>query len=404
MNILYICGEYPPGKNGGIGSMVKLLANEMVRQGHNAYVAGLYPQGYGQADYEEDNGVKVWRLRYKTDLGIFKNDFSFSDNLLHKLLRISLLQHWDTATSTRRLFRFIADLVKQYRIDIIEMPDWNSFLYNSFTPVHIPDFGVPLVVKFHGGHSYLRSEMKQPVSKLIYKTEQALLNRADALIAVSRYTAEKTTALFCLDKAVVVLYNCISIPPAAGIPAKENTIVFAGALSRSKGVHSLLQAWNIVHRQYPDAMLHLYGKGPLKQLKKIPDNKALTSIIFHGHVSRELLHNAFAGATAAVFPSYSECFSMVPLEAMAAGGAVIYTERSSGPELITHGQNGLLVNPDDITSIADAILQLLEDKALRNQLASAGHQTVKEHFNITLSAQQHIQLYTETIKRYNGST
>jgi glycosyltransferase involved in cell wall biosynthesis len=400
MNILYLCEEYPPGKNGGIGSMVKLLANEMVKQGHTVYVAGLYPQGYGQADYEEDNGVKVWRLRYKTDIGVLKNNFSLTDTMVSRLLHYSSLLHWDTKKATRRLFSFIAMLVKQHQVDIIETPDWNTFLHNSFTPIHIPDFGVPLVVKFHGGHSYLRSEMNQPVSKLIFKAEQALLNKAAALTAVSSYTADKTTALFGLGKPVTVLYNGITIPPSVKIAVQENTIIYAGALSKNKGVHALLQAWNIVHHQCPDAKLHIYGKGLLHQLKKIPGIAAAASIVFHGHVAREVLLAALARATAAVFPSYSECFSIAPLEAMAAGCAVIFTEKSSGPELVTHGQNGLLVNPDDITTIADAILLLLGDKELRNKLATAGHQTVTAHFNITLSAQQHIQFYKKVIDQY----
>jgi glycogen synthase len=46
MNILYICDEYPPGPNGGIGSVVQNLARELVKQGHKVYVVGLYPIGY----------------------------------------------------------------------------------------------------------------------------------------------------------------------------------------------------------------------------------------------------------------------------------------------------------------------------------------------------------------------
>jgi glycosyltransferase involved in cell wall biosynthesis len=401
MNILYLCEEYPPGKSGGIGSMVKLLASELVLQGHNVYVVGLYPQGYGQADYEEDNGVKVWRLRYQTDIGLLKNDFSRHDKVWRTLLRYTSLMHWDTKYSAARLFRFITHLMQQYQIDIIEMPDWNTFLHNSITPIPVPDFGVPLLVKFHGSHSYLRNEMRLLYKQPIFSAEKKLLHRADALVAVSRYTADKTATLFNLTKPVSVLYNCIAIPPPLNIAPQENTIVFAGALSTNKGVHALLQAWNLVHQRYPYAVLHLYGKGPQQQLKKLINSTASSSVIFHGHVQRTTVSAAMSGATAAVFPSYSECFSIAPLEAMAAGCPVIYTERSSGPELITHGQNGLLVNPADVHALADAIMLLLQDKILRNRLGVAGHQTVKEQFNITHAAQQHIQFYTEVIKRYN---
>jgi glycogen synthase len=63
MTILFICNEYPPGKSGGIGSMTRVLARAMVKAGHQVLVAGLYAHGYGQKDYEEDQGVKVWRRR-----------------------------------------------------------------------------------------------------------------------------------------------------------------------------------------------------------------------------------------------------------------------------------------------------------------------------------------------------
>jgi len=85
----------------------------------------------------------------------------------------------------------------------------------------------------------------------------------------------------------------------------------------------------------PSLHLHLYGKGPVNDLKKLIDTDALSSVIFHGHVLREELLTALTTAAVAVFPSYSECFSMAPLEAMAAGCAVVYTCRTSGPELIT---------------------------------------------------------------------
>jgi len=56
---------------------------------------------------------------------------------------------------------------------------------------------------------------------------------------------------------------------------------------------------------------------------------------FKGHVSQETLFTQLAGAVAAVFPSYSECFALAPMEAMAAGCAVINTSRASGAELVT---------------------------------------------------------------------
>lgn len=48
MNILFICDEYPPGKNGGIGTVVQNLGRELVKQGHSIFVVGLYHFSYGE--------------------------------------------------------------------------------------------------------------------------------------------------------------------------------------------------------------------------------------------------------------------------------------------------------------------------------------------------------------------
>jgi glycosyltransferase involved in cell wall biosynthesis len=397
MHILYLCEEYPPGKNGGIGSMVKLLATTLAQQGHQVYVLGLYPHGYDGADEEEDNGVKIFRLRYRTDWGLIRNNFSFTDNLLYHFLRLTGLLNWDAKHSSQRLFNKVQQLVKQHAIDIIEMPDWNTFLHNSRSPITVPAFAALLVVKFHGGHSYLRHQAKLPVDPTIFAAEKALLQRATALVSVSQYTAQQTTALFGINRPVKILYNGIQLPPAHTLPVTSDKVVFAGALSVNKGAPILLQAWNLVYQQCPNATLHLYGKGPVHQLKKILQNGAAATVHFYGHVPRQEVLSAFGTAEMSVFPSQAECFALAPLEAMAAGAAVIYTRQSSGPELIDHGQNGLLINPNSAEDIAAAIIQLLQDRPLRNRLAAAGKATVAERFNIQQIAQQHLAFYKEVI-------
>ncbi|HRI23723.1 MAG TPA: glycosyltransferase family 4 protein [Ferruginibacter sp.] len=401
MNILYICEEYPPGKIGGIGTMVNVLGRELVKQGHNVYTVGLYPHGYKQAGYEEDHGVKVWRLRYMSDRGLIRNNYSVTDLFFRRCLKYSSLLHWDTEISSKKLFTFIKKIVEQYHIDVIEMPDWNTFLHNSLTAIHVPEFNIPLVVKLHGSHSYSRKEMNNPLHKRIFRAEKNLLNRADAVSAVSQYTARETKKLFGLTKDFSVLYNSINTRLVSMTEKVDTKVIFTGTLIQSKGIHSLLTAWNLVKRRNPSVTLHVFGKGPVKELKKILDKKASDSVCFYGHVSRERLLDELATAAVAVFPSYSECFSLAPLEAMAAGCAVIYTVKSSGPELIVDGENGLLINPDDIEGIAKAINLLVEDREFRQKIAGAGKKTVSDRFDITHSVQQHIVFYNEVINEFN---
>ncbi|MBN9379733.1 MAG: glycosyltransferase family 4 protein [Chitinophagaceae bacterium] len=396
MKILLICEEYPPGKSGGIGTMVQTQAREMVRQGHDVYVVGLYMHGYGQSGYEEDNGVRVWRLRYYTDIGLIRNDFTARDKWRWRLLKWSMLLQIDTLLSVKRLFRFIHRLIREEHIDIIEMPDWNTFFQHSFIRINIPRFSIPLMVKFNGSHSYFLQELGLPVKKYVYASEYALMRRAEALSSVSQYTAAVTARLFHIERSIKILYNTIHLPDVkTGQPLPN--IIFTGSLIYKKGIHSLLKAWNIVAAKFPGTTLDIFGKGDVAGLHPLLSSTAAASVNFRGHVPRDVLFEAFSRATAAVFPSYSECFAFAPLEAMGAGCAVINTSRASGGELVTNGVNGLLIDPDDIQQIAQAILLLLEDAPKRASLAAAGKRTIAEQFTIEQSVPQHIEFYKKII-------
>ena len=66
MNILLLCDEYPPGRHGGIGTAVQLLARALVREGHKVVVAGFYDWSYGGKDTEADQGVKDLQISTQT--------------------------------------------------------------------------------------------------------------------------------------------------------------------------------------------------------------------------------------------------------------------------------------------------------------------------------------------------
>jgi glycosyltransferase involved in cell wall biosynthesis len=384
--------------------MVMLLAREMARQGHSAFVIGLYPHGYGGADYEEDGSVRVWRLRYLTDLPIFSRAGSKLKTRLLKLLKYSLILQVDTWFSVRKLFRRVRQMAESEGIELIEMPDWNTFFQNSFLRIRVPVLGAPLMIKFNGSYTYFRKELGEPVRAYVFASESALLHRADALTAVSRYTAGRTAELFGLTAPIEILYNSIKLPEIPHAPRKNpRKVIFTGSLIYKKGIFSLLRAWNEVVREYPDAVLDIYGKGDTEALSSLLDPPSIHSVRFHGHVPRDVLFRELASASMAVFPSYAECFAFAPLEAMAAGCAVVNSSRTSGPELVTGGVNGLLVDPDNPGQIARAIALLINDTLLRDTLAEAGKITVEAKFQIEKSVSDHLKFYQKMISGFAAS-
>jgi glycosyltransferase involved in cell wall biosynthesis len=379
MKIAFICGEYPPGRHGGIGTMTQLLARSLAGAGHEARVVGVYPAADTAPEYEEDEGVRVWRLREP-----------------------SFRLGWVSARVA--LFRTIEAWSRSGAVDIVEAPDYQGFTAGW------PALPVPVVVRLHGSESYFAAEMGRPMKRSAYWLERGALRRADSWCSVSRYTAERTKEIFGLGtEPRAVLYNPIETDdPVRNLYRSTRRVVFTGTLTPKKGVVSLLRAWPLVLRNRPDAELHLFGKdgrtesgGSMRdELESLVPDGSRGSVVFHGHVGRaEILENLHS-ARLAVFPSYSEAFALAPLEAMAAGCPTVFTRRGSGPELIEDGRDGLLVDPDRPEEIARAIGSLLSDDMLARRLGAAGRRRVKLGFSLPLVLSRNEAFYSECIQGF----
>ncbi|HEY9177282.1 MAG TPA: glycosyltransferase family 4 protein [Flavipsychrobacter sp.] len=402
MNILYLCDEYPPGRHGGIGTVVQILARELVQQGHNVVVAGFYDWGYGGEDEFDDNGVKVYRFRRALSSRLFAGQDKLHVRALYKFLNASGIFQWDIRRSLEKYGKFIEQLVALHAIDIIEMPDYNDYIRFCKETVYFPRLPSPVVVKLHGSLTYIHKNNGQPVPEYVAETEKAILRNADAVCAVSQYRADMATEFGEYDGDIDVVYNGINMqgaePDTTDAP-RINRVVFTGALSENKGIFKLAKAWNIINERIPDASMIVLGKGPINRVTALIDPKYHQNISFMGHVDRRTVLDTLKTSTIAVFPSLTESFALAPMEAMACGAAVIYTTRASGPELITHEVNGLLANPLDIDDIAHNICYLYQNQDICSKLAAAGKERIKSEFDISVVARKNISYYTSVIEK-----
>lgn len=359
MNICFICSEYPPFPHGGIGSMTQVFGRALADRGHRIRVIGMYPEAGANA-VEDDRGVKVWRL--KRPEGRFG---------------------WVAGRS--EIYRTVARWVRDGEVDVIEVPDWEGYAAGW------PSLDAPLVVRLHGSLTYFNSEMKFETGRSTYLIESNSFHRADFCSSTSRYVANVTERLFGRHAAGPrVLYNFVDVrQDAAALRREPMRVVYAGSLATKKGVIPLANAWPEVLKRFPEAELHLFGKdagteygGPMKDhLIALLGTEVRASVTFHGHVTREQVMQEFRTCRMAIFPSFSEAFSLVPMEAMAERCPVIFSNRFSGPELITHEADGLLIDPGDPATISRAIVRLLGDDELAARLGAAGRHTVCTRFS-----------------------
>lgn len=400
MNILLLCDEYPPGRHGGIGTAVQLQARTMAGKGHNVIVAGFYQPGYGGSDEFVDQGVKVFRFRRMLTSSIFGTNDALTARVISRVVTKLGISSIDVKASLKRYGRFLNELIERFAIDIVEMPDYNDFIRFCKSEVSFPKLNAPVVVKLHGSMTYFNEEAGLPTPKYVRRIEEAILAHSDAVTSVSRYTADKTAKYLRYSKPITVLYNGIQVPAIDVLPEKvKGLVVFTGSLVEKKGIYQLIKAWRAVSEKLPGARLHVYGKGPVRKIVSLLPKSLHQTVAFKGHVDRRQLFSELSSAEVAVFPSYAECFALAPMEAMSCGTAVVYTKRSSGPELIEQGNTGMLIEPDNIIEISDALITLLTDESLCNTLANNGKTWVENMFNIDSIVDEHIIFYKKVIEQ-----
>lgn len=378
MKICFVCNEYPPGLHGGIGTMTQVLARALVKNGHQVRVVGICPRWYGASAAEDDQGVQVLRLPDRE----------------HPLGWIS---------SRFRLYQAISQLIQEGAVDVIEVPDYQGMAAGWRR------FQVPVVARLHGSLAYFASELNRPVERVAYWLERASLRRADYVSSVCRYTANMTAEVFKVSLgSAEILYNPVEAPPEAGDAARNpHRVVFSGTLTGKKGVISLIKAWPLVVKSVPEAELHIFGKdgrtadgGSMQQFLGSMLNGERGTVHFHGHVVRKELFEVYRTAGAAVFPSYAEAFAVAPLEAMACGCPTIFSERGSGPELLTHERQGLLVDPDKPGDIAASIVRTLRDRQFAREIGEAGRTLVRQVFSVDRLVAQNEDFYQRCIRGF----
>ena len=392
MNILFLCDEYPPCKHGGIGSITQTLAREIVKQNHKVFVLGFYPYYREAASEEIDNGVYVKRFFYGNwiTLHVSRNRY---------LGRIFNLKY-----KFQKYLEEIKLFIHKNKIDIIEIPDFNEiFRYTGIQFIEFGDLGIPKIIKLHGTYS-LVNHLKKPFkyNKHIYLKEKNHIQCASHVVAVSNFTKQQVKQIFDYTGEIIVIYNGVSIDtPFEYLINNSKKVIYVGRITKEKGVFSLIKAWENVIKLIPDATLILYGTAGKKTLKKLKENitdKSSHSISFAGFIDKTDLRAKYTSAACSVFPSYFENFSLAPIEAMQYGCPTIYTKRASGEELINNGIDGILVDPDNIDEISNAIIWMLTNRKEARTMGKKGFEKVKENFEMSKIVYETIQLYKNILK------
>jgi glycosyltransferase involved in cell wall biosynthesis len=260
------------------------------------------------------------------------------------------------------------------------------------------------VVRLHGSHTYFAIERGQVPSARVRWLEDVALRQADAWLAGSRYTAERTERIFGFRRPLHVLYNAVHVPstfPRKESYAPSHRAVYFGTLAEKKGVLALASAWRNFHASHPDWSLTVIGRDTTHHGRSVRDamgelaGDAVSSMTFTGPLSNEAVLSHLPAYDFAVLPSFSETFSLAPMEAMALGLPVVFSQLSSGPELIEHGVNGWLADPRDPEQLARLIADVADNADRQEEVGRAGRALIERSFSHEAFIESNLAVYRQ---------
>ena len=217
------------------------------------------------------------------------------------------------------------------------------------------------------------------------------LERARRVAAVSRVVAEEVVRWFGVPRRMIeIVPNGVDEFFAPGDPSDGvrggDYILFVGTLEPRKGIGDLIAVWESLSEPRPPLILC----GQRGWGVRVPDGVQVT-----GWVDRGRLRDLYRRAMLFVYPSRYEGFGIPPLEAMACGAPVIATRTGAVPEYAEGAV--LLIDPGDREALREAIVRLIRDPQLRDDLRARGLERAK-HFRWERSAQLMTELLAEAAR------
>jgi glycosyltransferase involved in cell wall biosynthesis len=251
----------------------------------------------------------------------------------------------------------------------------------------------PWVAFLHG------ETWENPKVRAYYALERLAVRRADRVVVVSRAMAGKVAAQGIPFEKIRVVHNACLVDwrgEARARGARTLPVVgVIGRLSPEKGVDRALQVHRAVTQKVADARLLIAGEGPEgARLQRYAEELGVGgSVRWLGY--RESLGEVYRQLTVLLIPSRSEGLPNVALEAMAYGVPVVASSVGGLAEVISEGEDGFLLPPDDTTGLARRVLEILQDPSLRERLGRRAVEAVGARFSLEARTRAMTGIYEE---------
>jgi phosphatidyl-myo-inositol alpha-mannosyltransferase len=258
--------------------------------------------------------------------------------------------------------------LEQEQIDIVHVHGGLAPVLGLTAPSAAAELGLPVVATFH---SWFR---RSALCRIFRRPLQRRLDRYAAAIAVSQPVVDAHARYFDADWHIIpngvdTDFFRPSPPPASDGRGPE--LLFLGRLDPRNGLDTILDAMPMVLARYPDARLTVAGDGPLRPLYERMASPLGRHVSFLGQVNGERPSH-FSRADLYLCPTTKASFGVTLLEAMACGTPIAASDITGFRELVSGGEEAVLVPLGQPAAWGETVVDLLGDQERRRRMGRAG--------------------------------
>ena len=379
MNILLVT-PWRPSLTGGISTVVTRLTEEFQKKRHQVSVF-VSDHDNRLTKIESLNGTPVYGMYLRSPV-----------SPKHPARALFMCYAWFPLSMLQLIL-----LARRLRLDavIIQYPLPAMFYFGVLKAL----IGCSLLITYQGNDAH-DLPLWTPQERRLVKF---LLRKADIVSAVSRTLLSKVRHVLS-DLQLVhseflpngapldAITAANDVPLSSDLPSEY--VFTAGHLIQRKGVDVIITALGIAKNRGVKLNLVVAGDGPDREsLVQLARQQAVSGqVLFLGNRSHEEVLRLMKSCLVFVLASRAEGMPLVIAEAMACGKAVIGSNVDGVPEIVQDGNTGVLVPPDDPKSLADALIRLCSDSALRDALSRQGKEWAFREYNWEVIAKRYIDL------------
>ena len=364
MKIVYI--YHSLALKGGIERIFTDKMNYLVHNYGYDITFVTYQQGNNPESYELDKRIK------RVDL----------NTCFWKLYRYNAILHFFKDKSMRKLLKKrLAQLLGETKPDIVVLTTNDFYLsecflslpYNFIVESHLFINGI-LETKMH------KCPLFRYIANMLDAFHFKVICKAKSVVTLTRGDKEDWKKHIKTD--IVVIPNIVTYYPTKIKPYDErpNRIICVGRLDTQKGFDYLVKAWQLIAYKFDSWKVDIFGHGELEESLKKQISESHLDPCIRINKPTDNIYEEYENSSIFVLSSRYEGFGLVLVEAMSCGVPCISFDCPHGPsEIITHGEDGLLMPLGDIGKLSEAIEWMIIHKEERQRMSDNARQKAKQY-------------------------